>query len=69
MQGDDDHNANNRTLTRFGAGDEVFFKADSLLIGTVQRAMFDGTRVRYEIAVNLVCEVPERLVLDGMKAE
>lgn len=60
---------NKPTPTRFGAGDEVFFRPDSLLIGTVQRAMFDGDKVRYEITVNLVCEVPERLVLDGMKAE
>jgi len=46
-------------MSKYRAGDEVFFKFEGLLLGTVKRVQFNGRKVRYEVTLALECEVPE----------
>lgn len=45
--------------SKYRAGDEIFFKFDGLLLGTVKRVQFNGRKVRYKLTLKLECEVPE----------
>ncbi len=46
-------------MNEYRAGDEVLFKFNGLLLGTVERVRFDGCKVRYQLTLNLECDVPE----------
>ncbi|HEY0171509.1 MAG TPA: hypothetical protein VGB98_10835 [Pyrinomonadaceae bacterium] len=52
-------------MSEYRAGDEVLFKFEGLLVGTVQSVQFNGRRVRYQVTLDLECEVPEASVVSG----
>jgi hypothetical protein len=52
-------------ISQYRAGDEVLFKYEGLLVGTVKCVRFSGGKVRYELTLSLECEVPESEVLSG----
>lgn len=50
-------------LSRFRAGDEVVFKYEGNLTGTVERVSFRGRSVSYTVTATYTFEVPDSLVV------
>lgn len=58
--------ANERGKRRYKTGAEVVFQHAGILVGRVERMLFDGERVRYEVSAVLTFDVPEPEIVGGM---
>lgn len=50
-------------MSHYIVGDEIAFKFEGILFGTVERVEFQGRKVRYHVSLNLSFDVPDSLVV------